>query len=59
MEVGSNQFIPGFEDGMLGMKKGEKREIPVTFPSDYHSKDLQSAKVVFEVELLEIKEEVS
>jgi trigger factor len=55
-EIGSNQFIPGFEDGMLGMKKGEKREVPVTFPADYHSTDLQSAKVVFEVELLEIKE---
>jgi len=56
LEIGSNQFIPGFEEGMMGMKKGEKREVPVTFPSDYHSADLKSAKVVFEVELLEIKE---
>ena len=46
LEIGSNQFIPGFEDGMLGMKKGEKREVPVTFPADYHSTDLQNAKVV-------------
>ena len=56
LEIGSGQFIPGFEDGMMGMKKSEKREVNVTFPADYHAPDLQSAKVVFDVELLEIKE---
>ena len=55
LEVGSGQFIPGFEDGMMGMKKSEKREVNVTFPADYHAPDLQSAKVVLDVELLEIK----
>jgi len=56
LEIGSNQFIPGFEDGMVGMKKGEKKNIALTFPADYHANDLQNAKVTFEVELLEIKE---
>ncbi|MDC0253936.1 trigger factor [Bacteriovoracales bacterium] len=56
LEIGSGQFIPGFEDGMMGMKKSEKRQVNVTFPADYHAPDLQSAKVVFDVELLEIKE---
>lgn len=56
LEIGSNQFIPGFEDGMIGMKKGEKKTIELTFPADYHEADLQNAKVKFHVELLEIKE---
>lgn len=56
LEIGSGQFIPGFEDGMIGLKKGEKKDINVTFPADYHATDLQNAKVKFEVELLEIKE---
>lgn len=56
LEIGSNQFIPGFEDGMKGMKKGEKKNIELVFPSEYHSPDLKDSKVVFEVELLEIKE---
>lgn len=56
LEIGSGQFIPGFEDGMIGLKKGEKKNIPLTFPADYHASELQNAKVVFEVELLEIKE---
>ena len=56
LEIGSNSFIPGFEEQMIGMKKGEKRNLPVTFPMDYHAEDLKDAKVTFEVELLEIKE---
>ncbi len=56
LEIGSGQFIPGFEDGMIGMKKGEKKNILLTFPADYHATELQNAKVTFEVELLEIKE---
>jgi len=58
LEIGSNQFIPGFEDGMLGLVKGEKKSIKVTFPADYHEADLQNAPVTFHVELLEIKERV-
>ena len=56
LEIGSGQFIPGFEDGMLGMKKGEKKNILLSFPTDYHAVELQNAKVTFECELLEIKE---
>ncbi len=56
LEIGSGQFIPGFEDGMVGMKKGETKEINLTFPENYHAEDLQNAEVKFEVELLEIKE---
>lgn len=56
LEIGSGQFIPGFEDGMIGIKKGGKKNIELTFPADYHATDLQNAKVTFEVELLEIKE---
>jgi trigger factor len=56
LEIGSGQFIPGFEDGMIGLKKAEKKNIVLTFPADYHANELQNAKVTFEVELLEIKE---
>ena len=56
LEIGSGQFIPGFEDGMIGLKKAEKKNIILTFPADYHAAELQNAKVTFEVELLEIKE---
>lgn len=56
LEIGSNQFIPGFEEKMVGMKTGEKKDIDLNFPADYHVEELQNAKVKFEVELLEIKE---
>jgi len=56
LEIGSGQFIPGFEDGMMGMKKGENKDIKLSFPEDYHAEDLKGANVNFEVELLEIKE---
>lgn len=56
LEIGSGQFIPGFEDAMIGLKKGDKKNIDLTFPADYHAAELQNAKVTFEVELLEVKE---
>jgi trigger factor len=56
LEIGSGQFIPGFEEQMIGMKRGDKKTLDVTFPEDYHAEDLQGAKVKFYVELLEIKE---
>ncbi|MEX0799326.1 MAG: trigger factor [Bacteriovoracaceae bacterium] len=56
LEIGSGQFIPGFEDNMIGMKKGEKKNIELAFPKDYHEEDLKGADVKFDVELLEIKE---
>jgi trigger factor len=56
LEIGSGQFIAGFEDGIVGMKKGETKTISLTFPADYHEKELQNAPVKFTVQLLEIKE---
>ncbi len=55
LEIGSGQFIPGFEEKMLGMKIGETRNIELTFPEDYHAEDLAGAAVVFTVTVHEIK----
>ena len=56
LEIGSNTFIPGFEDQIIGMKTGEEKDINVTFPEDYHEKSLAGAPVVFKVKVNEIKE---
>lgn len=56
LEIGSGQFIPGFEEKMIGLKKGDKESLELNFPNDYHQEDLRDAKVVFHVEILEIKE---
>lgn len=56
LEIGSGQFIPGFEEGMVGMKKTDKKTIEVTFPEEYHAEDLKGKPVKFHVELLEIKQ---
>ena len=56
LTIGSNTFIPGFEDQIIGMKKGEEKDINVTFPEDYHSEELKGAPVVFKVKVNEIKE---
>ena len=56
--IGSNTFIPGFEDGVKGMKKGEEKDIPLTFPEDYMSEELKGQKVVFKVKVNEIKTRV-
>ena len=47
LEIGSGTFIPGFEDQLVGMKIGESRDITVTFPEDYHAKDLAGKEAVF------------
>ena len=56
LTIGSNTFIPGFEEQLIGMKKGEEKDIDVTFPKDYHSADLKGKKAVFKVKVNEIKE---
>ena len=56
LEIGSNTFIPGFEEQLVGMKTGEEKEINVIFPEDYGSKDLAGAPAVFKVKVNEIKE---
>ena len=53
--IGSNTFIPGFEDQIIGMKIGEEKDINVTFPEEYFSKDLAGKEVTFKVKLHEIK----
>ncbi len=55
LEIGSGSFIPGFEDGLLGMKEGETKEIEVKFPENYNSKELAGKDVVFKVTLHEIQ----
>lgn len=55
LEIGSNTFIPGFEDQVIGMNVGEEKDINVTFPEDYHAEDLKGAPVVFKVKVNEIK----
>lgn len=56
LTIGSNTFIPGFEDQIIGMTKGEEKDINVTFPEDYHSEELKGQSVVFKVKVNEIKE---
>jgi len=54
LTVGSNEFIPGFEEQLIGFKKGETREIEVTFPKDYQSDELAGKKATFEVTVLHV-----
>lgn len=55
LELGSGTFIPGFEDQVVGMKKEEKKDIEVTFPEDYGSKDLAGKKAVFAITVHEVQ----
>ena len=56
LKLGGGQFIPGFEEGVVGHKAGETFDIDLKFPADYHVDDLAGAKVVFTVTLHEVKE---
>ena len=56
LEIGSGRFIPGFEDQMVGMNVGEKKDIKVKFPEDYQAENLKGKDAVFEVVLHEIKQ---
>lgn len=55
LEIGSGQFIPGFEDQLIGKVADEDLEIEVEFPEDYHAEDLAGKKAVFKVKIHEIK----
>ncbi|MEA3314944.1 MAG: trigger factor [Campylobacterota bacterium] len=59
LEIGSNSFIPGFEEQVIGMKADEDKDITLTFPENYQAKDLAGAEVVFKVKLHEIQEKVA
>lgn len=56
--LGSGQFIPGFEEGIVGHKVGETFDLELTFPEDYHAKELAGEKVVFTTTLKAVKEVV-
>lgn len=56
LELGSGSFIPGFEDQLIGKKVGDKVDVKVTFPENYHAKDLAGKDAVFAVEIKEIRE---
>lgn len=56
--IGSNQFIPGFEEGIVGHKPGETFDLNLKFPEEYHAKDLAGADVVFTTTLKSVKEVV-
>ena len=55
LEIGSNTFIPGFEDQIIGMKIDEEKDVVVKFPEEYFSKDLAGKDAVFKVKVHEIK----
>ncbi len=57
LHIGSGSFIPGFEDGVVGMKIGETKDIKLTFPEDYQSTELAGKEVVFTVKVNSIKVE--
>ena len=54
--IGSGQMIPGFEDGIIGMKKSEQKTITVTFPQDYQNKDLAGAEATFDITVKKIQQ---
>ncbi|MBQ9181286.1 MAG: trigger factor [Bacilli bacterium] len=56
LTIGSNTFIPGFEEQLIGMKKGEEKEIKVTFPENYHSEELKGQDATFKVSVNEVKQ---
>ncbi|HNY51753.1 MAG TPA: trigger factor [Smithella sp.] len=56
LEIGSGKFVPGFEDQLVGMKKGENREIKVKFPADYHESRFADKEVVFNVTVKSMRE---
>lgn len=55
LELGSGQFIPGFEDQLVGHKAGEEVAVTVTFPEDYQAKDLAGKEAVFDTKIHEVK----
>ncbi len=59
LEIGSNSFIPGFEEQIIGMKYEDEKDVTVTFPEEYQSKDLAGKEAVFKVKLHEIQEKAA
>lgn len=57
LELGSNSFIPGFEEGLVGTKPGQEISLDLTFPIDYHVEDLKGQKVLFKIKVHEINKQ--
>ena len=57
LTLGSKSMIPGFEDGLLGAKAGDEKELELTFPEDYHAEELKGAAVVFKVKVNAVQEQ--
>lgn len=55
MEIGSNSFIPGFEEQLVGLKSGEEKDVEVTFPEEYHAEELAGKPATFKVKVHDIK----
>lgn len=55
LSLGSKSFIPGFEEGLVGTKKGEKKELKLTFPKSYHAKNLAGSKITFSVTVKNVR----
>ncbi len=58
LEIGSNTFIPGFEDALIGLKAGDKKDVNISFPKDYHAEELKGKPVTFKVLVHEVKNKV-
>ncbi|WP_313891698.1 trigger factor [Psychrobacillus sp.] len=55
LEIGSNSFIPGFEDQLVGLKTGEEKDVEITFPEEYHAAELAGKPATFKVAIKEVK----
>ncbi len=55
LQIGSNTFIPGFEEQLIGSKAGEAKEVKVTFPAEYHSEELAGKEAMFKVTVQDVK----
>lgn len=58
LEIGSGQFIPGFEEQLIGLNTGDVKDVELAFPEDYHVEDLKGQDVVFNVTVHEVKERI-
>ena len=56
LKIGSGTFIPGFEEGLIGLKSGDEKDVKVKFPDDYHAEDLKGKDAIFKVKVHEVKE---
>ena len=56
LKIGSGSFIPGFEEQLIGLKADDEKDVIVTFPEDYHAKELKGKEATFKVKIHEVKE---